>query len=149
VRPIVMPSFGMYTAEGTLMQWLKPSGVFVSAGEPVAEIETEKALAEVTAPESGILHHVAGPGAILQIESVLGYILAQGETPPEPAATTREPAPSRLSTGAPPQRDETFASPNARRVAAEIGVDLAGLTGTGPGGRITEADVRAAAQDRT
>jgi pyruvate dehydrogenase E2 component (dihydrolipoyllysine-residue acetyltransferase) len=140
----------MYTAEDTLMQWLKPSGVFVSAGEPVAEIETEKALAEVTAPESGILHHVAEPGAILQVESLLGYILAQGETPPEPATTTtREPVPSRLSTAAPPQQDERFASPNARRVAAELGVDLTGLTGTGPGGRITEADVRAAAKDGT
>ena len=63
-RPIVMPSFGMYTAEGTLVPWLKPPGAIVEAGEPVVEIETEKAVTEVAAPESGILHHVVEPGAI-------------------------------------------------------------------------------------
>ena len=51
-RLIVMPSFGMYTAEGTVIQWLRPSGAAVEAGEPVLELETEKALAEVTAPEA-------------------------------------------------------------------------------------------------
>jgi pyruvate dehydrogenase E2 component (dihydrolipoamide acetyltransferase) len=155
-RAIVMPSFGMYTAEGILAQWLKPSGTSVAAGEPVAEIETEKVVTEVTAPVAGILHHVAEPGTLLQVESLLGYVLAPGErapapdeSPPTPAAastsaavpsepaSTREPAPRR-------SRSESFASPNARRLALELGVDLAGLTGTGPGGRITETDVRAA-----
>jgi pyruvate/2-oxoglutarate dehydrogenase complex dihydrolipoamide acyltransferase (E2) component len=159
-RGIVMPSFGMYTAEGTLAQWLKPSGARVEAGEPVAEIETEKVVTEVTAPEAGILHHVAQPGALLQVESLLGYVLAPGERVPPPeelslaqaaANSTSAAIPSTpASTPAPTLTGgETFASPNARRVAAELGVDLAGLTGTGPGGRITEKDVRAALEGDT
>ena len=146
-RAIVMPSFGMYTAEGTLATWLKPSGTEVVEGEPIVEIETEKALAEVPAPASGILHHVAEPGTLLEVESLLGYILAAGEEPPEletaPAqpATPAAPAPAAR---APTRRPGAFASPNARRLAAMLGVELAGVTGTGPGGRITEADVRAA-----
>jgi pyruvate dehydrogenase E2 component (dihydrolipoamide acetyltransferase) len=150
-RAIVMPSFGMYTAEGILAQWLKPSGTRVEAGEPVAEIETEKVVTEITAPEAGILHHVVEPGALLQVESLLGYVLAPGERAPVPdesPAPAASPTDAALpSTPAPTpkrSRTESFASPNARRLALELGVDLAGLTGTGPGGRITETDVRAA-----
>ena len=150
-RAIVMPSFGMYTAEGILAQWLKPSGTRVEAGEPVAEIETEKVVTEITAPEAGILHHVVEPGALLQVESLLGYVLAPGERAPvpdeSPAPAARPTDAALPSTPAPTpkrSRTESFASPNARRLALELGVDLAGLTGTGPGGRITETDVRAA-----
>lgn len=156
-RAIVMPSFGMYTAEGILAQWLKPSGTRVEAGEPVAEIETEKVVTEITAPEAGILHHVVEPGALLQVESLLGYVLAPGERAPAPDEPPPAPAAARSTSAAIPSktaatpaptpkrsRSESFASPNARRLALELGVDLAGLTGTGPGGRITETDVRAA-----
>jgi pyruvate dehydrogenase E2 component (dihydrolipoamide acetyltransferase) len=155
-RAIVMPSFGMYTAEGVLAQWLKPSGASVEAGEPVAEIETEKVVTEVTAPEAGILHHVAELGALLQVESLLGYVLAPGESAPAPEESSPAPAANSTSAAIPSTpvlspaptpkraRGESFASPNARRLAAELGVDIAGLTGTGPGGRITETDVRAA-----
>lgn len=148
---IVMPSYGMYTAEGSLARWVVHSGAAVEAGDVVAEIETEKALADVTAPASGILHQVAEPGAQLEVESLIGYVLAPDEAAPEPetpelgpsadAEPLRGPPPERTALRA---RGEAFASPNARRLAAELGVDLAGLTGTGPGGRIGEADVRAA-----
>jgi pyruvate dehydrogenase E2 component (dihydrolipoamide acetyltransferase) len=150
-RAIVMPSFGMYTAEGTLAQWLKPAGARVEAGEPIVEIETEKVMTEVTAPEGGILHHVARPGALLQVESLLGYVLAPGEQPPAPEEASDSPAASSTRAPAPlkPTRSNAFASPNARRLAKELSVDLAGLTGTGPGGRITEIDVRAALEDDT
>ena len=147
-QPIVMPSFGMYTAEGTLLRWLQPSGASVEAGEPVAEMETEKALADVSAPASGILHHVATPGTLLQVESLLGYVLAPGEAPPlaDVPATTSFPA---AETVAAQERVDTDAraTPNAKRVAAELGVQVASVVGTGPGGRITEADVRAAAEE--
>ena len=142
---IVMPSYGMYTAEGTLAQWLKPSGARVVAGEVIAEIETEKAIADLTAPADGILHHLVEPGALLQVESLLGYVLAPGERPPD-AVSNDSPTPD-ASAPAPvpvPDPDRVIASPNSRRLATELGVDLAGVSGTGPGGRISEDDVRSA-----
>jgi len=142
-----MPSFSMYTAEGTLVRWLRPSGDPVEAGEPIAEMETDKVLADVSAPVSGILHHVAAPGTLLQVQSLLGYVLAPGEA--APAADAPSTAPSTPVVGAPIREHvetDVPASPNARRVAAELGVPLAGVAGTGPGGRITEDDVRAAAE---
>jgi pyruvate dehydrogenase E2 component (dihydrolipoamide acetyltransferase) len=146
-----MPSFGMYTAEGTVVRWLKPSGAAIEAGEPVLEIETDKALADVVAPEAGILHHLAEPGEVVRVESLLGYVLEPGETAPSlPHPETSGEAVSRGQVDqalplAVPTPGGSFASPNARRIAAELGVDLVRVTGTGPGGRITESDVRAAA----
>jgi pyruvate dehydrogenase E2 component (dihydrolipoamide acetyltransferase) len=127
---IVMPSFGMYTAEGNLGRWLVPAGSAVQAGDLIVEVVTEKATYEVESPGSGILHPVAIEGENLTVEGLIGWLLAEGETPPgsEPVSTER-----------------IKASPIARRLAAEKGIDLATLTGTGPGGRIVEADVLAAA----
>lgn len=137
----------MYTAEGVLVRWLRSSGASVEAGEPVAEMETDKVLAEVSAPVSGILHHVAAPGTLLQVQSLLGYVLAPGEAAPAAEVPfTTPPIPVvRTPVGEHVERD-VLASPNARRVAAELGVPLASVEGTGPGGRITEDDVRAAAE---
>ena len=153
-RPIVMPSFGMYTAEGTLVSWRKPSGAAVEAGEVVLEIETEKAVQEVGAPVDGVLHHVLAEGAQLQVETLIGYVLAPGEVPPVDgngaapprvvkAAATPHEAPESVPGG------EVRASPIARRIAREHGVDLTKVEGTGPGGRIVESDVRAAADARS
>jgi pyruvate dehydrogenase E2 component (dihydrolipoamide acetyltransferase) len=145
-RQIVMPSFGMYTAEGTLTSWRKPSGAWVELGETVLEIETEKAVQEVQAPFSGVLHHVREPGARLQVESLIGYILERGERPPSqsesPFCPPSSVSPVVANSNGP--RRELRASPIAKRLAAEHGIDLAALTGTGPDGRIVEADVRAA-----
>jgi pyruvate dehydrogenase E2 component (dihydrolipoamide acetyltransferase) len=130
---IVMPSFGMYTAEGNLGRWLVPAGSVVQAGDLIVEVVTEKATYEVESPGSGILHPVAVEGENLTVEGLIGWILAEGEALPEPEGAKR-PEPERIK-----------ASPIARRLAAEKGVDLATLTGTGPGGRIVEADVLGAA----
>ena len=136
-RPIVMPSFGMYTMEGTLVKWLQPTGAHVAEGSPILEIETDKATQEVIAPGDGRLHQVAEEGDLVAEQGLLGYILGDGEEPPaqpEPAEPTREtvgPAP-------------TAATPAARRLAREHGIDLTALAGSGPGGRIVEADVQAA-----
>ena len=149
-RAIVMPSYGMYVAEGTLAQWLKASGEQVEAGELIAEIETEKATADVVAPEAGILHHVVEPGAALEVESLIGYILAPGEAAPSATEAPVEasgPSIADLSPRFERQAGEVHASPNARRLARELGVDLARVDGTGPGGRITEVDVRGASND--
>ncbi len=149
-----MPSFGMYTLEGTLANWLFPSGAQVEKGQPVLEIETEKATQEVLAPAAGCLHHVAKLGDPLKVEDLIGYILEDGEATPAnepPSAPRQTPTgtpiaariapvgreiPARLSRG------RVVATPRARRVAAEYGLDLRQLAGTGPGGRIVEADVR-------
>jgi pyruvate dehydrogenase E2 component (dihydrolipoamide acetyltransferase) len=151
---IVMPSFGMYTAEGTLGCWLRPAGARVEAGEPIVEITTEKASYEMESPASGILHPTAVEGESLTVEGLIGWILAEGEAPPadgiadldvgagtSPAPTTTTAGPERRA----PLPSGVKASPAARRLAAEKGIDLAGLTGTGPGGRIVEADVLAVA----
>ena len=80
---IVMPTFGMYTAEGTLARWLVEPGAPVEAGELVAEITTEKASYDIEAPASGVLHQVAKEGDPLAIEGLIGYVLDEGELPPE------------------------------------------------------------------
>lgn len=164
-RPIVMPSVGMFTAEGTLVAWLRPSGANVEAGESIAEIMTEKATVEIEAPGAGILHPIAEIGVILPIEGLMGYILAPGEDPPAPpqagtspglpspggSSTWRTPtlaqtltSPTTLPAAPSQAAPEVRATPAARRVAAQHGIDLARVCGTGPGGRIVEADVMAA-----
>ena len=82
--PIVMPSFGMYTAEGTLVNWLYPDGARVKQGESILEIETEKAVNPVIASADGILCHAAQIGALIKEQGLLGYILAEGESGPPP-----------------------------------------------------------------
>ena len=164
-RPIVVPSMSMYATEVTLVAWLRHAGTTVKAGEPVAEISTEKATFELEAPVAGILHPIAEVGVDLPVEAVMGYILADGEDPPE--TTEREPRPgthrtdglpaSGESKGSQPANSaiaqraapissprEIRASPIARRLAAQHGIDLARILGSGPAGRIVEADILAA-----
>jgi pyruvate dehydrogenase E2 component (dihydrolipoamide acetyltransferase) len=144
---IVMPSFGMYTAEGLLAAWLRPHGARVETGEPVLEIETEKATHEVLAPAPGLLHHIVPAGAQLTEQAPIGYVLTEGEAPPDstrptPGLTPRGDTPGGTPPAAPAQdTSPPKASPVARRLASEHGIDIARVTGTGPGGRIVEADV--------
>jgi pyruvate dehydrogenase E2 component (dihydrolipoamide acetyltransferase) len=147
-QPIVMPSFGMYTSEGTLTSWLAQAGAQVEAGQPIAEIETDKSTHELPAPASGTLQHVAAIGTLLKEEAVLGYILLNGETLPnqnghavkEEAAPVQAPVQQKpVAAGS----DGIKASPIARRLAASHNIDLRTLTGSGPNGRIVEADVMA------
>lgn len=158
-RSIVMPSMGMYTEEGVLTAWLRPAGARVAIGEPVAEITTEKATFEIPAPEEGNLHPVAAIGTTLKVESLMGYILQEGEALPAgtdlnaaavAVAGKRLPTdvlldPAKSSSPVVPTR----ASPIAKRMAAQHGIDLSQLTGSGPGGRIVEADVQAALAKRS
>lgn len=164
-RPIVMPSMSMFAAEATLVAWLRSAGANVKAGEPIAEISTEKASFEIEAPVPGILHPIAEIGANLPVEAVMGYILAHGEEPPSPSgrepgpaistaelpSTSPAPTPAQATraplaqSGAPVRPvSEIRATPIARRLATQYGIDLAHLAGSGPGGRIVEADVLAA-----
>jgi len=144
----------MYTDEATLVAWLRPAGSLVRAGEAIAEISTEKAAHELVAPRDGILHPAVVAGTNLHVESLIGYVLAEGEPapPPSPGAVgSTEAAPARRSqiSGVPVQPasaavPELRATPVARRLAAKHGIDLVRVQGSGPGGRIVEADVVAA-----
>lgn len=143
-RPIVMPSLGMYTAEGTLVEWLFQPGASVTTGAAIAMLETEKATYELQASEDGLLHPIVTPGTVLPVEGILGYILAPGEA--APGATAAIAAPVEASEAAASSALPLFpngikASPIAKRIAREHGVDLARIRGSGPGGRIVEADV--------
>jgi pyruvate dehydrogenase E2 component (dihydrolipoamide acetyltransferase) len=121
----------------------------VQEGQAVLEIETDKATQEVVAPASGILHPIAAVGALLKEEHLLGYILADGESPPDLAPSSerlesKQKAAATISAASPAPRGFLKASPMAKRLAAEHGIDLARIRGSGPEGRIVEADVTAA-----
>lgn len=153
--PIVMPSLGMYTAEGRLLRWLVPDGGRVERGAPVLEIETEKAVSEIIAPVEGVLRHAAAVGDLVKEEGLLGHVWAEGEVATAPiAAASRpgrdEPPPPdvRIAPSAAAPAGRARASPLARRLAAEHGVDLTLLEGSGPGGRVVEADILAEVERR-
>lgn len=156
-RAIVMPSMGMYTEEGVLTAWLRPSGARVAMGEPVAEITTEKATFEIPAPEEGTLHPVAAIGTTLKVEVLMGYILREGEAAPadadEKSASVSEKtaAANNLSAGSKASSTDgpLRASPIAKRLAAQHGIDLNQISGSGPGGRIVEADIQGAIAKRS
>lgn len=154
---VVMPRLGWTMEEGTLVEWLKASGEPVHTGDLLFTVESDKALNEVEAFDAGTLHIPANapvPGDSVPVGTVLGYLLGEGETPPE-----KVPPPSRSAAkgvtggGAPSPPPSPPASggakpaisPRARRLAQELGVDWEHLIGTGRTGRITEDDVRAAA----
>lgn len=150
--PIVMPRLGDFMTEG-VVTWSKSSGDAVKRGEPLAAIESEKLTYDLEAAEDGILHTVADSGATVPVDQVLGYFLAEGEAPPAaekpqerqaaaPSARSSRTATSRRAAGSggPPVRS----TPGARKVAANLGIDIAEVP-TG-GARITEADVRAYAE---
>ena len=172
---ILMPRLSDSMEEGTILKWLVEDGAEVSRGQEIAEIETDKATMTFEADADGPLHLVAGEGDTLAIGALIARIGAAGANgdggrpaaavaapaaaqasaataPPEaPAAVAAPPeAPAaQLATAPPVPHDgdgRVKASPVARRLAAEAGLDLARLTGSGPGGRIVKADVEAAAR---
>jgi pyruvate dehydrogenase E2 component (dihydrolipoamide acetyltransferase) len=155
-RAIVMPSMGMYTEEGVLTAWLRAPGTRVAPGEPIAEITTEKATFEIPAPEEGILHQVATVGTTLRVEVLMGYILRDGEAAPSEtigsaSAAPRSATPANLASN--PNAESSSvgplrATPVAKRLAAQHGIDLKQVTGSGPGGRIVEADIQALVSKR-
>lgn len=147
----------MYTASATVAAWLAPPGSAVEEGRAIVEITSEKASYELEAPAAGIFHPVVELGAELQVEELIGLVLAAEESLEEALATESAHRPAAAPTAAaeplagdrptPPAAgggERTRASPLARRLAAELGVDLATVAGTGTAGRIVEADVRAA-----
>lgn len=150
MHPVILPKFDMLMEQATVVRWLRQEGDRVEVGDPLVEVMTDKVNMEVEAPASGILAGIrVRPGDVVPVTEVMAYILQPGEGPPpelpspgetRAEATPREPHPTvERSAGR-----GAAATPVARRLAREAGLDLSQLRGTGPGGVITEADVRAA-----
>ena len=134
---IVMPALGPQQDTGTLVAWLKDEGETILEGEPLMEVETDKATVEVAAPASGVLGGVrAWKGDEIPVGQIVGWILAPGEpVPAAPAEVQPQPqSPQPAAYSLPP------ASPKARRLARERGQDLEQLAGTGPGGAVLATD---------
>src|SRR5262245_60045040 len=153
-QEIVLPQWGMYMQDATIVRWLKQEGDTVQEGEPLVELETAKIATELESTASGVVAHILVPeGAIVPIRTVLAIVTAPGEQVPRPAgAALSGMAASAPATPAPPRRDGQVAPqvvPAARRLAQERGLDLAQVQGTGPGGRILLDDVHQALAART
>src|SRR5579859_5952043 len=153
---VVMPALEMAQETGKLLAWRKKEGDRVSKGDPLLEIETDKAVVEVEAPADGILAGIkAAEGADIPVGQTIAWIVAPGEAPPAESAATpgaRASSPmkteisSHAATTSPPSASSTAKiSPKARRLAKELGVDLASVRGSGPGGETLASDVQAAA----
>ena len=154
-----MPQMGFDMSEGTVARWLKEEGARVEDGEPVAEIETDKAIVEFESYASGILHHIVVPeGVPVRVGETIAVVGEADEDVPKPTFDAQPPEPQPASPlpptipppvepkheGPAPRSDEVRTSPVARRLAEEMGIDLSTITGTGPLGRIIREDVLAA-----
>ena len=128
---IVMPKLGMVMTEGTIAKWNRTQGEDIAQGEVVLEIETEKLNYELEATTSGKLHPVVPEGAVIPVNGLLGYLLAEGEAPPEVTQNTStaneaevpaEAAENKPVSGKAVVRGEAIPStPGARKLAAKLG----------------------------
>jgi pyruvate dehydrogenase E2 component (dihydrolipoamide acetyltransferase) len=171
---VIMPALGVAQEKGTLLNWFKSEGQSVSKGEPLMEVETDKATVEIEAPASGILTNVtASAGDEIPVGNKIAVILAPGEVATPAALQDPHPRPlpegegmsgrrsfpqgegtgerrTATSTPRPPAEspaqtlrvgERTPASPAAKRIAKERGIDLASLKGSGPEGAVLAEDV--------
>ena len=165
---VILPALGMAQDTGKIVEWLKAEGQHVTTGEPIVTIETDKAAVDLEAPATGILARVtARVGDEVPVAQVIAVILSPEEaeevagqpasvaahaaatsTPAPPVAPVSSAGPVAAPAAPPSQthgaNGRRLASPKARRIAAERGVDLASLRGSGPGGVVQAADVLAA-----
>ena len=153
-----MPALEMAQETGKLLAWRKKEGDRVAKGEPLLEIETDKAVVEVEAPVDGVLAAIkAAEGAEIPVGQTIAWIVAPGEQPPTDDATSAAPSARAVAhaitekkkSDVPPsvRPSGTVAkiSPKARRLAKELGVEISALAGSGPDGEILASDVQAAA----
>ncbi|MEO5633351.1 dihydrolipoamide acetyltransferase family protein [Gaiella sp.] len=152
---VTLAQLSISMEDGRVSRWLVADGELVSTGQPVVEIETDKATIEIEAPVDGVVRIVAAEGDIVVVDGILA------ELEPATATTATAPAdgravlpdsapllgesvaPQGLSTATSPRRSGPIASPAARRLAREQAVDLRGVSGSGPGGRIVARDIAA------
>ena len=163
VVEVVMPQMGVSVSEGTILKWLKQEGDSIAADEPLLEISTDKVDTEVPSPGSGVVQQIlVAEGETVDVGTRLAIIAPEGsavadEAPPEPEPATEpiaaEPAPKSTPPAAvapPPPApanggagEKTFVSPVVARIAAEHGLDVSQVPGTGAGGRVTKKDILA------
>ena len=170
---ILMPALSPTMTEGTLTRWLKKEGEAVKAGDVIAEIETDKATMEVEAVDEGVLGRILVQDGTegVKVNEPIAVLVGAGEAVPAAAAPAAKAAPAAAQAPAPPAPvatpvpvpapapaatpatlpnghaaggDRIFASPLARRMASQAGIDLSALKGSGPNGRIVRADIEAA-----
>lgn len=159
---IVMPALSPTMTEGTLARWLVGEGEAVAPGDVIAEIETDKATMEVEAVDEGILGRIVIPDGTenVAVNAVIGILLEEGEdvsatedlprgvplAVPGPAAESAGPPSAALhpDPSAISGESRVFATPLARRMASQAGLDIAGIVGSGPRGRVVKADIDAA-----
>src|SRR3954468_17054611 len=148
---VIMPMLGMAQETGKVLRWLKADGDSVRKGEPLLEVETDKVTVEIEAPADGTLAGVRVPeGTEVPVGEVSALVLAEGElapvADPEPRVTREveaiAAAPAVAEITIPTRKRGRLASPKARKLAQERGVDLDSLTGSGPNGAIVAADVK-------
>jgi pyruvate dehydrogenase E2 component (dihydrolipoamide acetyltransferase) len=158
---ITMPALSPTMTEGNLAKWVKKEGDKIEPGTVIAEIETDKATMEVEAVDEGILGKIVVPEGTeaVKVNELIGWILEEGESAsdipadgaaaapaaaaPAPAKAEAAPAAAASVQAAAPARsgERVFASPLAKRIAKQAGIDLASVAGSGPRGRIVRADV--------
>jgi len=156
---VVMPALEMAQESGKVISWRKREGEKVSKGEPLLEVETDKAVVEVESPGDGILSAIsAREGAVIPVGQTIAWLLAPGEAAPVVTAPTQtgrrtdsvsagpSAASTAASTSSAPASGEVRMSPKARRLAREHGVDVTRLRGSGPGGEVLAEDILKAAQ---
>ncbi|HZQ95599.1 MAG TPA: dihydrolipoamide acetyltransferase family protein [Candidatus Sulfotelmatobacter sp.] len=157
---VVMPALEMAQETGKLLAWRKKEGDRVAKGEPLLDIETDKAVVEVEAPADGFLAGIsAAEGADIPVGQTIAWIVEAGENPP--AETSAVAPAARVAARSKPEAAHVSparpgasvipaasakVSPKARRLAKQLGVDIALLRGTGPGGEVVAADVEAASK---
>jgi pyruvate dehydrogenase E2 component (dihydrolipoamide acetyltransferase) len=149
------PDVGEGITEGEVVRWLVKEGEEIKSDQPIAEVETDKAIVELPSPYAGtVLKLHAREKDIVKVGQVLITVGEKGEKPEE-ARSEAEPAAAQKGRAAAVERGParpapagaagTLATPKVRKIAKDLGLDLAAIPGTGPGGRITEEDVKAAA----
>lgn len=169
---VILPALGMAQDTGKIVEWLKMEGERVTEGEPLVVIETDKAAVDLEAPASGVLAQVSAvAGEEVPVARVIAVILSPEEAAANPSTVAAQSVPAVAlapaaasapagwptssiastlgapSSSVPGRNGRRGASPKARRIAAERGLDIPSIRGSGPGGVVLAADVLAAAQD--
>ncbi|SVE25271.1 uncharacterized protein METZ01_LOCUS478125, partial [marine metagenome] len=153
---VIMPVLGLTMESGKIVEWIKQEGDPVTEGEILFTVETDKSVMEVEAKASGTLVKVLNsPGDEVPIQQVIGYIGEAGEAVTDTAATSGKGTPAEAAVPSPPESvtaapagsdrptGRIKCSPAARSYAKDLDIAIEEVTGTGPGGRIVKADIKA------
>ncbi len=141
-----LPDLGEGLTEGEISRWLVAEGQQIAEDDPLVEIQTDKTTVEIPSPAGGVVSRILVPeGDVVPVGTVLVVIGADGAEHSPTGQPSAMPQPQTTPGARVPKGEKVRATPLVRRVAAELGVELDSVTGTGPQGRITEDDVRAAA----